>query len=362
MTKIISKSIFNKPDIRIDFSSDSLSMFILTGILLGISVISSLIIKLRSCGISVENTSTNSDRVPKVRHIGFPEIVTQIIVVYLSIILLKYGIDKIFKAQFYLPEPNILYSKFGDLDKDILFWSVMGTSRLYSVLTGFVEVFASVLLIFRKTKTVGLILSSIIFLNIIFINFGFDISVKLFSLMLLMMSIFCLKDDLPKLYRFLILKKPEQLSDPNSGRSKPVFIFIKTFVLGIAFVSIISPYFISENLNDDNEQRPNLHGAYKVLNENSNIKYVFFHRKNYLILMDKNDKVVDYKYQQTSDSTKIILTDYNGRKEIVEVHFRKSDSVLDFNFRNIKIEAKQQNWREMNALKPLFHWNIEDSE
>lgn len=360
LTEIISSSVFNKAHIRIDFSSDSLSMFILAGILFIISLIISILLKQRSGDISVESINTNSDKAPKERHLGFPEIVKQIIIIYLAIVLFKYGIDKIFKSQFYLPEPNILYSRFGDLNKDILFWSTMGASRLYSVLTGFVEVFVAVLLMFRKTRIVGLLLSSIIFINIIFINLGFDISVKLFSLMLLLMSIFCMKDDLVKLYRFLLLKKPEQLTEPNSEKNKPALIFIKTFVLGMAFVQIILPYFISKNFNDDNAKRPTLHGAYKVLDEKSELKYLFFHRRNYLILMNKNDEVIDLKYQKTSDSSKIILEDFRGNKEVAVFHFRNSDSVLTFISRNLNLEAKQQNWRNMKAVKPLLHFSVEN--
>jgi hypothetical protein len=75
--------------------------------------------------------------------------------------------------------------------------------------------------------------------------------------------------------------------------------------------------------------------------------------------MNKNDEVVDFKYQKTSDSSKIILADYKGNKELAEINFRKSDSVLTFKSRNLNIKSKQQNWQKMNALKPLFHLSIE---
>ena len=343
ITEIISLTVFNKTNIRIDFSSDSLSMFILIGILIVISILIPFFIR------------------SKYRK-NFNLLIEQIVVCYLIIILFKYGIDKIFKTQFYLPEPNILYSRFGNLDKDILFWSVIGTSGLYSVLTGFVEVLAAVLLIFRNTKIIGSLLSSAIFLNITFINFGFDISGKLFSLILFLMSIFCLKDDVAKLYRFLILKKLERLEDFNIKKSKPWMVFVKTLVVGIILVTVMMQHTSSGSYNDDMSIRPDLHGAYKVLNENSELKYVFFHRRNYLILMDKNDEVSDFKYAITSDSSKIILEDYNGNKEVAELKFQKSDSILTINLKGLNLKTKRQNWKEMNVLKPLFHWNIEDAD
>ena len=130
------------------------------------------------------------------------------------------------------------------------------------------------------------------------------------------MSIFCLKDDVAKLYRFLILKKLERLEDFNIKKSKPWMVFVKTLVVGIILVTVMMQHTSSGSYNDDMSIRPDLHGAYKVLNENSELKYVFFHRRNYLILMDKNDEVSDFKYAITSDSSKIILEDYNGNKEV----------------------------------------------
>ncbi|MBL0144471.1 MAG: hypothetical protein IPP48_00540 [Chitinophagaceae bacterium] len=69
---------------------------------------------------------------------------------YLIIILLKYGLDKIFKTQFYLPEPNTLFTTVGHLDKDILFWSTMGSSHLYNTITGCIEILAAVLLFLNQ--------------------------------------------------------------------------------------------------------------------------------------------------------------------------------------------------------------------
>ena len=79
-------------------------------------------------------------------------------------------------------------------------------------------------------------------------------------------------------------------------------------------------------------------------------------------IMDKNDEVSDFKYAITSDSSKIILEDYNGNKEVAELKFQKSDSILTINLKGLNLKTKRQNWKEMNVLKPLFHWNIEDAD
>jgi hypothetical protein len=122
--------IFNSKYVRVDFSSDSISMFILTIILLITSVLLTILIRKKY----------------QREILGYTK---EIIIVYLAVVLMKYGFDKIFKAQFYLPEPNILYSRFGNLDKDILFWSTMGTSRFFSISTGILELFTAVWFLLR---------------------------------------------------------------------------------------------------------------------------------------------------------------------------------------------------------------------
>jgi len=320
-------------------------MWILTGILLVVSFLVSLFIS-------------------KKYSFKFNETVKEILCIYLAVILLKYGFDKVFKAQFYLPEPNILYSRFGNLDKDILFWSTMGTSRVYSVLTGISEIFAAILLFFRKTKVPGLLVSAGIFLNIIFINLGFDISVKLFSSVLFLMTLFVLKDDISRIYSFLILKKPEQLngfSFFHQPKIRPFFVFSKTAVLGLALAGILLPYFHSGNFNDDNAERPFLHGVFKV-SDSSGIQYVFFHKNQYLILMDKNERTKDFHYNLNIPERKIILEDYSGKKKEAGFSYSKKDSILQLDFDGQKLTAKEQNWKKMNALKPLFHFSVESAE
>ena len=99
----------------------------------------------------------------------------------LAFFLLKYGLDKVFKAQFYLPEPNTLYTPMGLLSKDILFWSTMGSSYAYSVFMGILEVLPAVLLFSSNTRLLGGIIAFGVLLNVLAINLSFDISVKVLS-------------------------------------------------------------------------------------------------------------------------------------------------------------------------------------
>ncbi|WP_265132178.1 hypothetical protein [Chryseobacterium oranimense] len=336
LTNWISKEIFKTGNARIDFSSDSISMLVMVFVLLILSFVTALLLKRRFS-----------------RQILFFS--KEIVIVYLAVVLMKYGLDKAFKAQFYLPEPNILYSRFGNLDKDILFWSVMGTSRFYSISTGIVELLASLMIIFRKTRVLGLLISVGILVNILLINFGFDISVKFFSLILLSMAVFALKDEWFPLYRFLILKQKVQLEETEPDtKALPLWIFLRTAFIGFSVVTILFPYVNNGNYNDDLAKRPFLHGAFENLDQNSDIRYIFLHRKNYMILMDKDEKMTDFHYNQGSKD-QLLLEDYSGGRISVRFSYNKKDSLLMLGFGKRIIKAKELNWKRMNALRPLFH-------
>ena len=107
---------------------------------------------------------------------------------YLSLQLFRYGWDKVFKHQFYLPEPNTLFTPLGYLDKDILYWSTMGSSYSFTVFGGIMELIPAVLLLFRPTRIIGAAITFGVFLQVLMINIGFDITVKCLSGFLLLLS------------------------------------------------------------------------------------------------------------------------------------------------------------------------------
>ncbi len=107
--------------------------------------------------------------------------------------------------------------------------------------------------------------------------------------------------------------------------------------------------------------RPFLHGVFRNENENSEIQYIFFHRESYLIFMDRNEKMRDYHYTAASPGH-LLLEDYNGEKISAEVIYSKKDSLLMLKTGENTIQARALNWKKMNALRPLFHANIESAD
>jgi uncharacterized membrane protein YphA (DoxX/SURF4 family) len=100
-------------------------------------------------------------------------------------VLFFYGIAKLFELQFHIPPSWVLDQRFGDKSPMGLMWSFMGHSRPYTVIAGAAECIGSVLLLWRRTATLGALVLAIVMTNVVAMNFCYDVPVKLWSLELL---------------------------------------------------------------------------------------------------------------------------------------------------------------------------------
>jgi len=294
-----------------------------------------------------------------------------IVAYYLAVVMMKYGFDKIFKVQFYLPEPNTLYTPLGMLDRDILFWSTMGTSRTYNIFLGVMEVVPAIMLLFSRTRLLGLCILSGILVNVVFINFGFDISVKLYSLFLLFLTLLLLVPFFNQLAQFFIFNKStvlNRLSGKELIASNPLRLALKSVVITLFFVETLFTYIQQQQFNDDAVPRNLLHGAYEVFEVESvnaidlDIKRVFIHRHNYLILQHNDESFEDYQLEVDATRRQFILTDYDRQTMIWQYSYSEATQILEITSVDlgITIYSKSLSWRELPLLQPLFHWTVDE--
>lgn len=285
---------------------------------------------------------------------------------FLSFVLLNYGIDKVFKAQFYLPEPNILFTPFGLLDRDILYWSTMGISYEYNLFLGLAEVLAASLILIRKTRVIGILVAAFILMNVVAINFSFDISVKAFASLLLLSSSLLLVPFGVSLQRYFIQNKAERMPKlpkiPVPWFSRRTFHIAKIALVAVVLGQAVYPFWKSGIYNDDFAERPFLHGAYRVIDSSDpNLKMIFVHRDGYLIFQDENFRTNDYKLRINPAKNELSLIDYDGSETILEFEYDKVEGLLTFSNKDSDFFVKSEtvNWREMPALQQLFHLSID---
>ncbi len=364
--RFLASNVFDIKLISTRVYSDSVSMYILVMLFLLLALFITLLLQV------VKKWPLYQEKILSIFY--------RLFVYYLALQLLKYGVDKIFKNQFYLPEPNTLFTPIGEAGKDLLYWSSMGTSHFYNIFLGSLESLAAVCLLIKRTRLIGLLLSAAIMINVVAINIGFDISVKLYSLFLLFLSAYLLTPYFARLYQLLTLRKIDFVytSPDTTGLFKNSFAihFIKWLVAGLIFLEALYPFIVSKNFNGDLAKKPFLHGAYQVQQaiagpdtldlSNSPVKRFFIHRDGYMIFQDQDDKMMDYKLSYDIANSHLIITDYQLQKTIMQFSYLSTDSILRLQYfkdqKDFQLTGKAINWRELPALQKGFHWTSDGPE
>lgn len=340
----ISHSIFEKNS-RPDFSSDSYSLGFLLLLLLFFSILLAGIIQNKGQKAAI--------------FIGWIE---EIIRFYLILVLFVYGLDKVLLMQFPVPAANIAYSNFGQLDRDILYWSVIGLSSKYQFILGITEIIGGLLLAFNRTKVVGLLLSLAIFIQVLIINIGFDISVKIFSIHLIIMVLFLLRNQLKTLFEFFVLGRSTKLV-VNS--QLPIFrnsIYQFSILIIVALLSSGSYWFREEN-------RPDLQnkiGAYEVIEDstignNQEFKRVFIHPEGFLIFQNSKEKMIDFYLHPTKNATEFEMEDYQKQRKLIRWKQTRSENFYELEIPSEAriIKLKKSPWKTLPAFQDDFHWFVE---
>ena len=121
--------------------------------------------------------------------------------------IIGFGFTKLLPVQMPYPGLGLLNTNFGDLTSQKIFWLSVGIVPWYQVFAGVVEVAAGALLFFRRTTTLGAILLFGSLGDIVYVNFAYDGGVHVYSSYFVLLAAFLLVDDVPKLYRLLVLEK-----------------------------------------------------------------------------------------------------------------------------------------------------------
>lgn len=251
--------------------------------------------------------------------------INRICTYFLALMLLIYGLNKIFKYQFYFPEPNLLFTPLGQLSPDILFWSSMGTSHSYSIFAGVIEVIPAVLLLFRKTRILGAFIAFAVLLNVLMLNVGFGITVKIFSSFLLLLSLILIFPFLRQFAHFFMGKEVRLQAEPiptlKNERYDRFYPLLKGLVIGLILFESLGMYCENSYFNGDQQPKPFMHGAYEVQPNEEGIKRLFFHKDNYFITQSFADEFRDYPLSWKG--TTLLLT--NRTKEKSELDLRTMD-------------------------------------
>ena len=126
---------------------------------------------------------------------------------HVALTLILYGLAKVFMLQFGEMDLNRLESTIGSQTGMGYLWTFMSYSTFYTITSGWIEVIGGLFLLFRKTTFLGAIILCIAMANVVLIDIGYDVRVKMFAIHLFLMTLLLLAYDYKRLVRFLILNK-----------------------------------------------------------------------------------------------------------------------------------------------------------
>lgn len=207
----------------------------------------------------------------------------------LAFFLLKYGWDKVVLLQFYSPAPNILYTNFGWLSKDIAFWSLIGSSPGLSRTIGVMEIITGIFLLWPRFRFLGGLLSIFIFATILVINISFDISVKQFSLALFIWSLLLVVSH-PESWKPLLGIHQKNQSIPLHSKAVS-----KWMLMGFLIIALegFSSTWTTGDFNFQNNASPVPASAFAIPNHPL-YAAIFTHPQGYVIIEYKNGKKQDF--------------------------------------------------------------------
>lgn len=289
-----------------------------------------------------------------------------IIRLYLALHLARYGLAKLMKTQFYLPEPNTLYTPVGEMAPDLVLWSALGASPLYNMVTGLLEFGCALALLVPRLYRLASFLSVMLLAQIVLLNWSFDISVKGFSTLLLMMSLLLSLPGWRVLYEQFMCNQDGVSSKwrwvmPTLSRNQWVFFGMGCLFVGVELVWTAQAHRFQW---DDHAERPPLHGAYRVLplaSSSSAYSHVFVHRRGYLILRDTVGIDTRFPLQVDTASKRYYWQLPSGTWEGGQYNWLDSGRALTLNPApgQDSLRLAVLNWRALPLLQHPFHWTID---
>jgi hypothetical protein len=147
-----------------------------------------------------------------------------------------FAIAKVFPVQMPFPTISQLNTNLGDFTPGKLYWLTTGVSPFFEVFAGIFELVATILLLSRRTTTLGSLMMIAILLPIWFVNIGYDAGVELASLHILLLSVLLLAKNFGRFWELLVLHKQAALIYIKPAVYAEKWQRVSRFALKVVFV------------------------------------------------------------------------------------------------------------------------------
>jgi hypothetical protein len=119
--------------------------------------------------------------------------------------MFAFGFAKVIPSQMPLPDPAILVMPYGESTPMTLLWTSIGAAPVYEQFAGVAEVVGGLLLLAPRTTALGALVCAGVLANVVMMNVGYDVYVKIESTHLLVLSLFLVLPSSRRLVNALVL-------------------------------------------------------------------------------------------------------------------------------------------------------------
>lgn len=273
---------------------------------------------------------------------------------FLIAAMLLYGFVKVFQIQFQQPSFVKLLQPMGEYSPMGLAWTYMGYSKGFGMFAGIMEILGGVLLIWRRTSTLGAFIIIGVMTQVAMMNLMFDIPVKLFSIHLVIMAVIIFMTDAKRFTSVFITNRSTEAYNyyhpvTSQGYHKIIEILKKILLPIIIVAGCILSYLGQLNISDENH-RPELYGIWEantfvrnndtippLITDESRWKYLLIERKDKAIIKTMTDKLVKHTFITDTNQNRISLYSESSIKDSLNFKYEVENS------KYLKLNGKLEN-------------------
>ena len=286
---------------------------------------------------------------------------------YVIIQMINYGMAKVFYLQFRPPHFAKLVQTFGDSSPMGLLWTFMGFSKGYTIFAGAGELLGGLLLLFPRMKTLGAIVVLGVMVNVMAMNFFYDVPVKILSSHLVLIALVLVLLDGKRLLNLFFLNKATSprifvplFKDERLVLAKDIIKWaLITLALAFSAYQMIG---FQKRLS----QQPPLYGLYEVESFESKAsekpagystirwKWLAVEWKDRATIISENGTQVRYDFIPDTTSQNLTLN-----SDTLDYHFLDNGQLLIEGIQDgdtIKVQLKTKLKNEFPLINRGFNW------
>lgn len=300
--------------------------------------------------------------------------------IFLIAAMLLYGFVKIFQIQFQPPSFSRLLQPLGEFSPMGLAWTYMGFSKGFGMFAGIMEIVGGILLIWRRTSTLGAFIVIGVMTQVAMMNLTFDIPVKLFSIHLVLMALVIFTTDIKRFLAVFLNNKATtayKFFHPVNSKSYHKIIGNgKKILLPILLIAgCILGYLGQINISDINH-RPTLYGIWEaksfiknndtlapLITDSGRWHYLLIEKKGRATTKSMTGSYTGFNTETDSINGKLKLYDAGIKLEDVDFNFRYTQPTTSelqlsgsLNDTLYNIVFKKKPHEEFTLINRGFHW------